>query len=474
MLGAKCPGGRALWQRALRGAEANVKKEDEIRDNALEKLLAKKLRAQMQPRAAGCPDAETLAAYVDGTLAARARAQWESHLAACSGCQEQVATLVRWSAEDAPPTRQAVAPARPRAFAVFRWVWAAPVLVAVLVAGLWYTGEFRSRLRQTEEARVEAPSPATAPAAPAAPPALNMPGAPPTQGEVAEARKSAAVLAKAHPQPRPTAPASAVDLLRAKGTRKDSGGEGAPVEAMAKLAAPAPPAMPEVAAKAEPTPLEQATGAKAAGMAKPSDRARMATAVLGATQMADVGTRTRESLEAGRGGGAAANLATSAVGKEREQAGATAPSALSAAGAMDESKGEKRQLTWASSSAQKAMQVPSAGGWRVGAHGLIQKRDARGNWLTVPSGVEADLIDVSFSSVATGWVVGQDGLILRTTDGGKTWKRIPSPTDEDLVKVVAQTDVAARIETRGHKVWETTDGGKSWTSSPPEQHLQPQ
>jgi photosystem II stability/assembly factor-like uncharacterized protein len=141
---------------------------------------------------------------------------------------------------------------------------------------------------------------------------------------------------------------------------------------------------------------------------------------------------------------------------------------------MDESKGEKRQLTWASNSAQKAIQVPSAGGWRVGAHGLIQKIDANGNWATVPSGVRTDLFDISFPSPENGWVVGQGGLILRTTDGGRTWKRIPSPTDEDLVKVVAQTDVAARIETRGHKVWETTDGGKSWTSSPPEQHLQPQ
>jgi len=445
-----------------------VKREDEIRDKAIEQLVAKKLRDQMQPGAPGCPDAETLAAYVDGTLTARERAPWESHFAACSRCQEEVVTLVRWSEEDAPLERRVLAPARPRPFAVFRWAWATPVLLAVVVAGMWYTGEFGSRLRQTQETSVEAPSPVPAPAPPATPQAPNVPGGLSARDEVAAARKTVTEKPKATLPPQPSASANAVDLLETKGARQDAGEEGAPAPAMAKLAAPAPPAMPRVTAQAESAPLEQATGTASAIMAKPRERARMAAPGVAAGQMADLGTRATESLEIGRGGGAASNVAPAAAGREAEQAGAAQPSAPGTAGAMKERKAEFGKRHIATNLAQEALPLSRVNGWRVGPHGLIQRIDARGNWITVPSGVKADLLDISFPSPETGWAVGQGGLVIRTTDGGKTWARIPTPTREDLIKVSATSELAARIETRNHQVWETTDGGETWRRSRPE------
>ena len=115
---------------------------------------------------------------------------------------------------------------------------------------------------------------------------------------------------------------------------------------------------------------------------------------------------------------------------------------------MKEKKAELSKQRIATNLAQEASLLSGANGWRVGPHGLIQKTDARGNWFTVPSGVDADLFDISFPAPNVGWAVGQSGLILRTTDQGKTWSRISAPTSEDLIKVTASSALAAQIETR--------------------------
>ena len=121
-------------------------KNDLARDRAIEKLVAGKLRAQLKAPGAGCPEAETLAAYVEQTLAPGERLSCETHLAACLQCQEQVAAMVRLNEAEEPAeavtTRPAI-PALVRGISRFRWAWAAPALVALVVAGLWYTGAFR-------------------------------------------------------------------------------------------------------------------------------------------------------------------------------------------------------------------------------------------------------------------------------------------------------------------------------------------
>jgi anti-sigma factor RsiW len=47
------------------------------------------------PRPDACPDAEELAAFVDGRLAAAAREKMERHLAECTDCRELFAEVVR-------------------------------------------------------------------------------------------------------------------------------------------------------------------------------------------------------------------------------------------------------------------------------------------------------------------------------------------------------------------------------------------
>ncbi len=129
-------------------------------ESKLDELLAARLRAQGARPAGDCPPAEIVAAYVEQVLAPGERARWETHFASCNRCQEQIAALVRLSEDDEPLERPV--PARRRVPGL-RWAWAASVLVAVTVAGLWYTGEFKSRVAQHVEAPVSTPAPAAAP-----------------------------------------------------------------------------------------------------------------------------------------------------------------------------------------------------------------------------------------------------------------------------------------------------------------------
>jgi hypothetical protein len=47
------------------------------------------------------------------------------------------------------------------------------------------------------------------------------------------------------------------------------------------------------------------------------------------------------------------------------------------------------------------------------------------NWVPLNSGVTQTLNDVFFTSRDTGYVVGNDSVLLRTTNGGNTWTRLP-------------------------------------------------
>lgn len=60
----------------------------------------------------------------------------------------------------------------------------------------------------------------------------------------------------------------------------------------------------------------------------------------------------------------------------------------------------------------------------VGARGLIVLSDDGGkSWSQVASPVSSDLLDLDFPDDKHGWIVGHDGVVLRTTDGGYSWQK---------------------------------------------------
>ena len=85
-------------------------------------------------------------------------------------------------------------------------------------------------------------------------------------------------------------------------------------------------------------------------------------------------------------------------------------------------------------------------------------------WRAMSTGVTSTLMAVFFTDAQTGWVVGEDGAILHTADGGLSWDPQNSGSADDL------RDVHFLDGDRGWAVGgvdlvlRTTDGGVTWTT----------
>jgi photosystem II stability/assembly factor-like uncharacterized protein len=107
----------------------------------------------------------------------------------------------------------------------------------------------------------------------------------------------------------------------------------------------------------------------------------------------------------------------------------------------------------------------------VGGKGLVVQSDNAGqSWQSVlvderkgnPFYQDQDLYDVQFASGGkVGWIVGENGLILHTGDGGHTWDRQESNSDARLFKVAAINDHEAAAIGNRDTLW-TNDGGAHW------------
>src|SRR5215467_7497469 len=59
------------------------------------RILRDTLRNQQEPSSSGCLDAEILAAWSEGTLGRRERADVEAHAATCARCQAMLAAMAK-------------------------------------------------------------------------------------------------------------------------------------------------------------------------------------------------------------------------------------------------------------------------------------------------------------------------------------------------------------------------------------------
>lgn len=406
-------------------------KDSSASDKPIEKLIGDRLRALLKAGGADCPEAEMLAAFVERTLTRGERESLQLHLAGCARCQEQVAELVRLSEAEEPARVQVLAPVPARKIAWFRWALAAPALVALVVAGLWYTGEFRPLLKQQEQ------------------PALKAPPAPATQPLPAGPKDEFAR----------TAPAGRQKTAKTEPAKKPKGEmvvREAPARAQLYTAEPTATVAAEAGGGAKET---QPASAEQGAIATPSARARLAAAAPAVTREDKAASSAYQDHVVSRLQAPAAAPPPA----EREKG---AERAVEAAGTAPTNEATTDHLVGRARLAERAEVGARAEGWRVGRRGLIQKAGANGTWVTQTSGVEANLVDIAFPTPSVGWVVGESGTVLRTTDGGATWKRISIPTRADLVRVVASGELSAQVVTRDGRTLTTTDGGKSWNTSP--------
>ncbi|HKW96473.1 MAG TPA: YCF48-related protein [Bryobacteraceae bacterium] len=100
------------------------------------------------------------------------------------------------------------------------------------------------------------------------------------------------------------------------------------------------------------------------------------------------------------------------------------------------------------------------------ASGNAAKPEVIYRWDNQASGVEDDLLSVSFVNQQVGYAAGKANTILKTTDGGKTWARLLESRDGvDFHSIVftSPTDGWAT----GRSLLHTSDGGESWQPAVP-------
>jgi photosystem II stability/assembly factor-like uncharacterized protein len=97
---------------------------------------------------------------------------------------------------------------------------------------------------------------------------------------------------------------------------------------------------------------------------------------------------------------------------------------------------------------------------------ILKTNDGGNSWTIVNSTPSYYLLrDVSFVSANTGVAVGENGIILRTTNKGLTWNPIPSNTTLALTSIEFFNKTKGVIVGSGGILLKTSDGGSSWTQS---------
>lgn len=105
--------------------------------------------------------------------------------------------------------------------------------------------------------------------------------------------------------------------------------------------------------------------------------------------------------------------------------------------------------------------------WIVGEFGIIvASSDGGRTWQQQHSPIESTLFGVRMTSLMHGFAVGIDSMILETDDGGVTWRTVPPPvTQRSYYDVMLRGPIGWIVGDSG-TVLKTSDGGATWTVEP--------
>lgn len=95
------------------------------------------------------------------------------------------------------------------------------------------------------------------------------------------------------------------------------------------------------------------------------------------------------------------------------------------------------------------------------------------NWYPVNVPTNERLNDIEFASSTIGYIVGENGTFLKTTDGGQTWSNTNPTWNGNSFGTLSLLDISFVSETIGYLVLEgaqgtvkTLDGGQTWSDLP--------
>lgn len=109
-------------------------------------------------------------------------------------------------------------------------------------------------------------------------------------------------------------------------------------------------------------------------------------------------------------------------------------------------------------------------GWFLFADGTLEHTRDGGRTFQVAGIVPRDIVtaarDLAFFPNGTGFLVGEGGLIARTTDGGGTFKRIDSLVNATLNAVRLDGEASVWIVGDAGTVLRSVDEGRTWSTHP--------
>lgn len=85
-------------------------------------------------------------------------------------------------------------------------------------------------------------------------------------------------------------------------------------------------------------------------------------------------------------------------------------------------------------------------------------------WNAVPVGTSQYIMDVFFINPDTGWVVGYNSTMLKTTNGGTSWDIIQVPIMQNLISVFFIDENTGWVTGSHGGIIKTTDGGNNWNT----------
>ncbi len=369
--------------------------------------------AARRGRAAGvCPDAATIAAYVDRSLSAEEHAAVETHMADCMACMERLALV---AALDAPEESPVPMPVFDLGALVRKWGWLVPAMTAVLVVAVWW--------RSSDQRRADASLP--------------------TPNRAAD---------QARAEPQPAAPSvdrdASLEGARDLEAKRDVPGAGE----RKKAERPAPPATPaSAAANAAKAPLPPAPSEAEAVAIKPfADRA------------AD-DEKNKEHAQTQGGAPAApppaAMAAPAATTDTREEGLAkVAPEAVTSVGAA--SGRMRRAVSQESAATAGAVRVRTVSGR------IDRSTDGGQSWTSEHAGL-SDQIRVTLCPTATAcWLGADNGAVLVRTADGQWVRRVVPPPAAAVRRIVALDNQHATVELSDGRRYMTANGGITWTVPP--------
>ncbi|OGU77630.1 MAG: hypothetical protein A2W11_08195 [Ignavibacteria bacterium RBG_16_35_7] len=109
--------------------------------------------------------------------------------------------------------------------------------------------------------------------------------------------------------------------------------------------------------------------------------------------------------------------------------------------------------------------VDSNIGWICGNNGLIlHTTNAGSDWFEQVSGTNSTLREIEFVSSQVGWACGAAGILLYTANGGNSWETQQSGVSTTLFSISALDSENCWVAGLNGKILKTTDGGNTWLS----------